>query len=124
MRQCSPKQDKGYKCCLLSYGRDRLNPTETQNSQTAITLVEYGSIEIALRADVYAVLRSRYTKQIEIAHTGREGVYKLIARDYVGRISLPGGGLVVIRPKVGVGNLFYMLCADAGLADFHPPPTG
>jgi 5-methylcytosine-specific restriction enzyme subunit McrC len=109
---------------VLSYGRERLNPTETQNSQTAITLIEYGSIEIALRADVYAILHSRYAKQVEIAHTGREGVYKLTARDYVGRISLPGGGLLVIRPKVGVGNLFYMLCADAALADFHPPPTG
>ncbi|MGA7733025.1 MAG: hypothetical protein WCD37_17335 [Chloroflexia bacterium] len=92
--------------------------------RSTITLLEYGTTEVALSAEVYALLRSRYSKQLEIAHTGREGVYKVTARDYVGRISLPGGGLLVIRPKVSVGNLFYMLCVDAGLADFHPPPTG
>lgn len=95
-----------------------------QGTQVAITLAEYGSVEIALTPEVFAILRSRYSKQIEVAHTGREGFYRLTARDYVGRVSLPGGGLLVIRPKVGVSNLFYMLCADAGLADFHPPPTG
>src|SRR5205814_4289838 len=64
------------------------------------------------------------SKQLDVAHTGREGVYRLTARDYVGRVSLPGGGLLVIRPKVEVANLFYMLCTDARLADFQPPPTG
>ncbi len=89
----------------------------------SISLSEYGSVEVALPIEVYSLLRSRYSKQIEVAHTGREGVYRVAARDYVGRISLPGG-MLVIRPKVSVGNLFYMLCADAGLADFHPPPMG
>ena len=92
-------------------------------SYSTITLTEYGSVEVALPTTVYDLLRARYSKQLEVAHTGREGAYKLTARDYVGRISLPGG-LLVIKPKVGVGNLFYMLCADAGLADFHLPPTG
>lgn len=90
----------------------------------AITLIEYGSTEAALSHEVASLLRTRYSKQIELAHTAREGTYKITARDYVGRVSLPGGGLLVIRPKVGVGNLFYMLCADAGIAHFHPPPTG
>jgi 5-methylcytosine-specific restriction enzyme subunit McrC len=89
-----------------------------------ISLLEYTSTEVALSAEVFSLLRSRYSRQLEVAHTAREGVYKLTARDYVGRISLPGGGLIVIKPKVSVGNLFYMLCADARLADFHPPPTG
>lgn len=95
-----------------------------KSSLSAITLAEYGSVEAELSGAICDLLRLRYSKQLEVAHTGREGVYKLTARDYVGRISLPDGGLLVIRPKVGVGNLFYMLCADAGLADFHPPPTG
>ena len=94
------------------------------HTQPPIILVEYGSAEAILSSEVYALLQSRYSKQIDIAHTGREGVYKITARDYVGRVSLPGGGLLVIRPKAGVANLFYMLCADAEIADFHPPPTG
>ena len=89
-----------------------------------IVLVEYGAKEVDASPAVFALLQTRYSKQIEVAHTGREGVYRVTARDYVGRVSLPGGGLLVIRPKVGVANLFYMLCAEAGIADFQPPPTG
>lgn len=98
--------------------------TTAQATQPVIVLVEYGSEEVALSPAVFGLLQARYSKQLEVAHTGREGVYRVTARDYVGRVSLPGGGLLVIRPKVGVANLFYMLCADAGIADFHPPPTG
>jgi 5-methylcytosine-specific restriction enzyme subunit McrC len=100
------------------------HPTTADKSPPPITLAEYGSTEAALSPDVFALLQSRYVKQLDITHTGQEGVYRITARDYVGRVSLPGGGLLVIRPKVGVANLFYMLCADAGIADFHPPPTG
>ena len=98
--------------------------SRVHEAQSRVVLAEYGSVEAALSPDVFDLLRTRYSKQIEVAHTGREGVYRLTARDYVGRVSLPGGSLLVIRPKVGVANLFYMLCADAGVADFHPPPTG
>ncbi len=97
---------------------------ETLKLKSEIVLTEYGSAEAALSLEVFNILRSRYARQLEIDHTAHSGVYRVTARDYVGRISLPGGGLLVIRPKVGVSNLFYMLCADAGLANFHPPPTG
>jgi 5-methylcytosine-specific restriction enzyme subunit McrC len=69
-------------------------------------------------------LRSRYSKQIEVALTEQAGIYCLTARDYVGRVGLPEGRILVIQPKLPVANLFYMLCAQAGLAGFHPPPTG
>lgn len=91
---------------------------------TTITLKEFGSIETPLMPEVYAALRLRYVKQIVVNPTEQPGVYKITARNYVGRVGLPGGGILVIEPKVGVTNLFYMLCADAGLAGFRPPPTG
>ncbi len=69
-------------------------------------------------------MRGRYAGQIDVGLTERPGVYRVTARDYVGRVSLPGGMMLVIQPKVGVSNLFHMLCADAGLARFHPPPAG
>jgi 5-methylcytosine-specific restriction enzyme subunit McrC len=95
-----------------------------KNSPQIITLQEYGSVEIALSPEVYAAIRLRYVKQMEIAPADKSGVYRITARDYVGRMGLPGGGIIAIQPKAGVGNLFYMLCADAGLAGFRPPPTG
>lgn len=96
----------------------------TPNPHSTIVLREFGSTELPLPAEVYAALRTRYAKQIEVTPTDHQGVYRIKARDYVGRIGLPSGGILVIEPKVGVANLFYMLCADAGLAGFHPPPTG
>lgn len=90
----------------------------------SLTLSEFESREVALSPDVYAALRLRYAGRIDVAPTERVGTYRLAARDYVGRIGLSGGGMLVIRPKVPVANLFYMLCADAMLAEIKPPPTG
>jgi 5-methylcytosine-specific restriction enzyme subunit McrC len=89
-----------------------------------ITLKEFGSTEMPLTPEAYAALRSRYTREIGVEITEKVGVYRVTARDYVGRVGLPGGGILVIQPKVGIANLFYMLCAEAGLARFRPPPTG
>jgi 5-methylcytosine-specific restriction enzyme subunit McrC len=87
-------------------------------------LHEFESRDVALSPEVYAALRARYAGRIDVALSERAGVYRLTARDYVGRIGLPGGGMLVVRPKVAVSNLFYMLSADAGLAEIKPPPTG
>ena len=96
----------------------------TSSAQPSIlTLREFESCEVALTAEVYAALRARYAGRIDVAPTERHGVYRVVARDYVGRVGLPGGGMLVIQPKVAVANLFYMLCADAGLAEIKPPPT-
>src|SRR4051812_18411961 len=92
------------------------------NEQT-ITLTEYESREIPLSPVVYEALRSRYTGKIDIGVTERTGVYRVTSRDYVGRVGLPDGVALVIQPKVGVSNLFYMLCADAGIANFYLPAT-
>jgi 5-methylcytosine-specific restriction enzyme subunit McrC len=89
-----------------------------------ITLTEFGSVETALSPEVYAALNARYVKQFGVTPTEQQGVYRIAARDYVGRVGLPSGGILVVRPKVDIANLFYMLCADAGLAGFVPPPTG
>src|SRR5262249_32398329 len=88
--------------------------------QNAIVLGEFGSLEVALSKEECAALRSRYAKQIDMALTEQGDVYRLTARDYVGRVGLPGGRILVIQPKVAVANLFYMLCTQAGLAGFHP----
>jgi 5-methylcytosine-specific restriction enzyme subunit McrC len=88
-----------------------------------ITLTEFESREVPLSAAAYVALRSRYAGKLEVGVTEREGTYRLTARDHVGRVGLPGDVMLVIRPKVGVANLFYMLCAEAGLARFYPQPT-
>jgi 5-methylcytosine-specific restriction enzyme subunit McrC len=93
-------------------------------AQDAIVLREFGSIEVSLSREEYAAVLSRYARQVEVALTEQAGIYRLTARDYVGRVGLPGGRILVIQPKVAIANLFYMLCAQAGLAGFHPPPTG
>jgi len=92
-------------------------------NHSVLTLVEFQSREAALPREVYDVLRTRYAGKIDLTPTERHGTYKVAARDFVGRISLPGGMMLVIQPKVGVSNLFYMLCAAPALARFHPPPA-
>ncbi|MEA2575230.1 MAG: 5-methylcytosine-specific restriction enzyme subunit McrC [Chloroflexia bacterium] len=90
---------------------------------SSLSLREFETCEVALSPEVYSALRLWYAGRIDVAPADRAGAYRLSARDYVGRIGLPGGGMLVIRPKVPVANLFYMLCADAGLAEIKPPPT-
>src|SRR5437764_9948696 len=92
-------------------------------SQQTVTLTENESREVLLLPVAYDAVRSRYAGKIDVGVTERPGVYRVTARDYVGRVGLPDGGVLVIQPKVGVANLFYMLCAEAGLAHFYPPPT-
>jgi 5-methylcytosine-specific restriction enzyme subunit McrC len=103
---------------------NRRSAQAPQVQHPALLLREFEACEAELPKEVYTLLRSRYAGQLDVTPTDNAGVYRLAARDYVGRISLPGGGMLVIQPKVGVANLFYMLCADASLAHFHPPPTG
>jgi hypothetical protein len=91
---------------------------------SVLTLREFESGELYLPREVYDVLRARYAGRIDLSPTERAGIYKVGARDFVGRISLPDGMMLVIQPKVGVSNLFYMLCAEPGLANFQPPPAG
>lgn len=87
-------------------------------------LTEYEACEVALSARAYGILKARYAGKIDVSITEKAGLYRVAARDYVGRVGLPDGGMLVIRPKVGVANLFYMLCANAGLVGFYPPPAG
>lgn len=88
-----------------------------------LTIGEFERGEITLPPAAVALLRSRYARQLEIEAGDRPGTYRVAARGWVGRIGLPGGGLLVIRPKVGVGQLFQMLAADPALARFEQPPA-
>jgi 5-methylcytosine-specific restriction enzyme subunit McrC len=89
-----------------------------------IALTEFEAGEAALAPAALLALRARYARQIDIAPTEQAGVYRLMARGHVGRISLPGGAMLIIRPRVGVANLFYLLTGDPSLARFAPPPAG
>ncbi|MGI8586852.1 MAG: McrC family protein [Chloroflexia bacterium] len=97
-------------------------PAPTSDAATLV-LGEFESREVALPPQAVALLRGRYATQIEAATTDRPGIYRLATRGYVGRVRLPGAGLLVIRPKVGVTNLFYMLAGDPALAHFTQPPA-
>lgn len=88
-----------------------------------VTLQEFESRELALSPAAHALLTTRYPHQLEIVATAQPGVYRVTARQHVGRIGLPGGGLLVIEPKVGVRHLFHMLSVAADLARFQPPPA-
>lgn len=103
-------------------------PTRRYPSQrpqhTILALAEFEASEIALPAAAYKELRALYAGQLDIGPTERAGTYRLVARDYVGRISLPEGVSLLIEPKVSVANLFYMLCAQPELARFYPQPAG
>lgn len=89
-----------------------------------IALREFEACEVALSWEAYAALRARYAGRIDVEPTERAGVYRVAARDYVGRVGMPGGGILTISPKVTTANLFYMLCVEAGPAEFKPPPLG
>ncbi len=88
-----------------------------------IILHEFESRELALSPAAHALLTTRYPRQLEIVATAQPGLYRITARQHVGRIGLPGGGLLVIEPKVGVRHLFHMLAVAADLARFQPPPA-
>jgi 5-methylcytosine-specific restriction enzyme subunit McrC len=88
-----------------------------------IILREFESREVELPAQVYSALRRRYSGKLSASPTDTPGLYRIVAHDYVGRVSLPGGLLLVVQPKAPLNNLFYMLCADPRLAEFMPPPA-
>src|SRR5215207_516012 len=90
---------------------------------STLILHEFESGDLALSPAAHALLTTRYPRQLEIVGTGTPGVYRVTARQHVGRIGLPGGGLLVIEPKVGVYHLFHMLTVATDLVRFQPPPT-
>jgi 5-methylcytosine-specific restriction enzyme subunit McrC len=89
-----------------------------------ISLAEFEPAEAELPWDAYRALRDRYGKYVAVAPSEQAGRYVVTARDHVGRVGLPGGVVVSIRPKAPVANLFYMLCSGPGAAHFRPPPMG
>src|SRR5689334_15882887 len=93
-----------------------------ENTATAV-LQEFESRELPLTPADHALLTTRYPKQLEVVATGARGVYRITARQHVGRVGLPSGGLLVIAPKVGVRHLFHMLTVATDLARFQPPPA-
>lgn len=95
--------------------------------ETILVLSEHETIEARLPRDAVEALRARFPGRIDVSPAEGRGLYRVSAGDHVGRVSLPGGVLLVIHPKMEVANLFYMLAAASGLgsiARFFPPPTG
>jgi 5-methylcytosine-specific restriction enzyme subunit McrC len=88
-----------------------------------LILQEFASGQLALSPAAHTLLTMRYPRQLEIVATGQPGMYRVTARQYVGRIGLPDGGLLVIEPKVGVYHLFHMLTVATDLVRFQPPPA-
>jgi 5-methylcytosine-specific restriction enzyme subunit McrC len=105
---------------MLPYSRQAL----AQGTARTISLAEFEPAEVELPWDAYRVLRDHYGKYVAVAPSEQTGRYRLAARDYVGRVGLPGGVVLSIRPKAPVANLFYMLCSGPGAAHFRPPPMG
>ncbi len=96
---------------------------ETTPGPTTLTVDEFAGGELALSPAAVALLRSRYARRLTVQATDRPGRYRVSARGWVGRVGLPGGGLLVIRPKVPLGHLFTMLTADPRLVHFEQPPA-
>lgn len=88
---------------------------------SVIAIQEHGSCLFPLHPRDYHLLRARYSGKLDFVPTDTPGLYRLTARDYVGRARLSPDLLLVIRPKVPTPNLLYMLAAAAGLAEFHAP---
>jgi 5-methylcytosine-specific restriction enzyme subunit McrC len=86
-----------------------------------LTIEEYGSLLLPLSERDYARLLSLYRGKLDVAPTGAPGLYRLSARDYVGRVRLSRELMLEVRPRIPVANLFHMLASAAGLAWFHPP---
>ncbi len=104
--------------------KTRFNNFAAGTEQSKLSIAEGGHTEVALSPEQYLTLKTRYAGRLDFAPSGTPGSYMLTARDYVGRLTLRPDSLLEIRPKVTVANMFYMLCVDAGLAEFYPPPTG
>ena len=96
----------------------------TKTHTIRLVIAEGERIEVALSPEQYLTLKTHYAGRLDFTPSGSSGIYTLAARDYVGRLTLSPDTLLEIQPKVAVANLFYMLCADAGLAEFYPPPIG
>lgn len=88
-----------------------------------IVLPEFGSCEIELSPGERAQFRSRFAGRLDLTPTERAGVYRITARDYIGRVALAHGRVLVIEPKVEVANLFYMLCGAINTVRFYSPPV-
>ncbi len=95
-----------------------------RDSARTISLAEFEPAEVELPRDAYRALRDSYGKYAAVAPSEHAGRYVVTARDYVGRVGLPGGVVLSIRPKAPAANLFYMLCSGPGAAHFRPPPVG
>jgi 5-methylcytosine-specific restriction enzyme subunit McrC len=86
-----------------------------------LTIEEYGSLLLPLSERDYSRVLGLYRGKLDVAPAGTPGLYRLSARDYVGRVRLSRELMLEVRPRIPVSNLFHMLAGAAGLAWFHPP---
>lgn len=84
---------------------------------TLVDLREYEHRTIALGEATARRLRAAADGHVEVLQADGAGLYEIVATQYVGTISLPEIQLL-IRPKVGLANLFWLLEAGGS-----PVPT-
>ena len=73
-----------------------------------VILREFESREMALSPAAHALLTTRYPHQLEVVATPQPGLYRVAARQHVGRIGLPGGGLLVGSPQQIIEKLLVI----------------
>lgn len=84
-----------------------------------IELREYGRTTVALPDGVARRLRHQAAGRLEVMPAGQDGSYEVVASQHVGTISLPEVD-VLIRPKVEVANLFWLLEAGEKAVETDP----
>lgn len=93
-------------------------------SPRVIDISEYEQETVRLEPEQAEALRDRFGKYMDIYPAwGEPGSYVLTARQYVGTIVL-GDVRIIIRPKVPVENLFYMLSYAYDLLQTFPEEAG
>jgi 5-methylcytosine-specific restriction enzyme subunit McrC len=87
----------------------------TPTSPRTLLLTERRPRRCRLAPEDVAFLLGHHRTHLEVAPTGRRDVYRLTPRGYAGVLVAPGCRLV-IRPKVSLDNLFFLLEPTAPVA--------
>jgi 5-methylcytosine-specific restriction enzyme subunit McrC len=85
----------------------------------ALELAEYGEVEVTLTADQERILQNLARGRLIITPGGAPDRWRIKATSYVGTIVSPGVRLL-IKPKMPIANLFYLLEASGKALNIRP----